>query len=205
MLHASDVPIAQSALLVIDVQDSFRVGDRWPKRSNANFERNLSKLIGLYRAHDLPVFFILHNDADEGFRPGDPEVRLMSFLERREDEPLLHKQTRNCFTSTQLAPMLLERNARRLLITGIQTEQCCETTARVAADLGYAVDYVTEGTLTFPIQNWDCPGKELGTAEIIERTEYALRRRFARIRTVKEIEGELERTSEATAGAVRSV
>jgi hypothetical protein len=71
-------------------------------------------------------------------------------------------------------------------------EQCCETTARVAADLGYAVDFVTEATMTFPIPNWDDPGKELGVEEIRERTEYALRRRFARISTVAQLTGELK-------------
>lgn len=202
MLHAVNVPISQSALLVIDVQDSFLVGNRWSARSNPDFESNLSKLIQLYRAHKLPVIFILHSDEDEGFHPDDPEVRLMSFLGRREDEPLIHKQTRNCFTSTLLESMLIERGVRRLLITGIQTEQCCETTARVAADLGYAVDFITEGTRTFPIPNWDCPGKELKTADIIERTEYALRRRFARICTLREIESELASTPHAGTDSV---
>jgi len=202
MLQAADVPISQSALLVIDVQDSFLVGDRWAKRSNPDFEGNLTRLIGLYRANELPVIFILHNDEDDGFRINDLEVRLMGFLERRNEEPIIHKQTRNCFTSTLLGVKLLERGVRRLLITGIQTEQCCETTARVAADLGYAVDFITECTRTFPIPNWDCAGEELGTADIIERTEYVLRRRFARIGTVKEIENELASTSNAKTSSI---
>jgi nicotinamidase-related amidase len=71
-------------------------------------------------------------------------------------------------------------------------EQCCETTARVAADLGYAVDFVTEATMTFPIPNWDRPGEELDVAAIRERTEYALRRRFARLVTVSQLTEELK-------------
>jgi hypothetical protein len=78
-------------------------------------------------------------------------------------------------------------------------EQCCETTARVAADLGYAVDFVTEATMTFPIPNWDSPGEELGVDAIRERTEYALRRRFARIVTVAQLANELK---EVSCGAV---
>ena|SRR5579872_3565819 len=70
-------------------------------------------------------------------------------------------------------------------------EQCCETSARVAADLGYAVDFVTEATMTFPIPNYDKPGEELGVDAIRERTEYALRRRFATIATVDKIAKEL--------------
>jgi nicotinamidase-related amidase len=80
---------------------------------------------------------------------------------------------------------------RRLAITGIQLEQCCETTARVAADLGYAVDFVDDATDTFPIANPDVAGEELGTDAVIERTVYALRRRFARNVTTATLVGEL--------------
>lgn len=191
MLHSSQVPAAQSALLVIDVQDSFKAGARWLQRSNPDFERNTAELIRIYRAAGLPVIFFLHTDEDEHFAIGSPHLKLMDFIERREEEPLIVKTTRNCFTSTNLLPLLLERGVRRLVITGIQTEQCCETTTRVAADLGFAVDFVTEATLTFPIPNWDKAGETLGVDAIIERTEYALRRRFARIATVAELAREL--------------
>lgn len=113
------------------------------------------------------------------------------FIDRRPEEPLLVKDTRNCFTSTSLGAMLLEKGVRRVAVTGIQMEQCCETTVRVAADLGYAVDFVVEGTMTFPIPNHDVPGEELGVEEIRCRTEYALRRRFARIATVAQLTSEL--------------
>src|SRR5271165_854203 len=105
----------------------------------------------------------------------------MDFIKPRGGEPVFIKNTRNCFTSTPLQPYLLEKGVRRVAIAGIQMEQCCETSARVAADLGYAVDFVTEGTMTFPIPNHDKPGEELGVDAIRERTEYALRRRFATI------------------------
>jgi nicotinamidase-related amidase len=116
----------------------------------------------------------------------------MDFVQPRAGEPVFTKNTRNCFTSTPLQPYLLEKGVRRVTIVGIQMEQCCETTARVAADLGYAVDFVTEATMTFPIPNWDKPGEELGVDAIRERTEYALRRRFARIVSVAQLEKELK-------------
>ena len=67
-----------------------------------------------------------------------------------------------------------------LVIVGIQTEQCCETTARLAADMGYDVTFVTDATATFPIVRPDT-GEVLPAKEVIERTEYALAGRFARI------------------------
>ena len=192
MLDPDNVPVSQSALLVIDAQDSFKMGPRWARRNNPTFEKNVSALIDAYRAARLPVVFFLHTDMDKGFARDSPEFKLMDFLKPRKDEPVMVKNTRNCFTSTTLQPYLIERGVRRVTITGIQMEQCCETTARIAADLGYAVDFVTEATMTFPIPNWDSPGEELGVDAIRERTEYALRRRFARITTVDQLTRELK-------------
>src|SRR4051812_26790425 len=204
MLNSSDVSISQSALLVIDVQQSFFHGDRWPRRSNHAFEKNVAALVDLYREAKLPIFFIMHTDSDEAFATNHPLFKLMDFLNPRTNEPLLIKNTRNAFTSTTLQADLIHLGVRRLIITGIQTEQCCETTTRVAADLGFAADFVTEATLTFPIPNHDTPGEELGTDAIRERTEYALRKRFARIATVADIAKDLREAgllSRATASA----
>jgi nicotinamidase-related amidase len=183
------IAIDQSALLVIDIQDSFKVGERWERRNNPKFEENVAALIAAYRRAGLPVFYVLHSDADgDEWRTTSPHYKLMDFLKPLENEPLLHKTSRNAFTSTNLQRRLTQLGVRRLIVTGIQTEQCCETTARVGADLGYDVDFVTEATLTFPIQldpgDWS---RALPADAVVERTEYALRRRFARIATVREI------------------
>ena len=195
MLYSSQVPIEQSALLVIDAQDSFKATPRWERRNNRDFEKNVGALIDAYRAAGLPVIFVLHNDDDEYFEVGSAYVKLMDFIDRRPDEPLIYKDTRNAFTSTGLGALLLKDNVRRIVVTGIQMEQCCETTTRVAADLGYAVDFVTEATMTFPIPNYDVPGEELGVQEIQCRTEYALRRRFATIATVAQLQDQLRARS----------
>ncbi len=168
-----------TALLVIDIQDSFKIDPkRWASRSNPRFEENVTELIRTFREASLPVIWVLHNDSDPGFRPGDPEVRLMDFLDRRDSEPLLVKNTRNAFTSTDLQARLDALGIRKVVVSGISTEQCCETTTRVAADLGYDVDFVTEATATFPIG-------ALSTDAIIERTEAVLDKRFARVTTVE--------------------
>lgn len=181
MLTTNEVPLTQSALLVVDAQDSFKVGPRWARRNNHRFEHNVSALIDAYRAAGLPIIFFLHTDSDPGFERDSVHLRLMDFLQPNANEPVMLKDTRNAFTSTTLQAKLLALGVRRLAVTGISMEQCCETTTRVAADLGYAVDFVMDATMTFPIPNHDVPGEELGVEAIEERTAYALRRRFARI------------------------
>ena len=81
---------------------------------------------------------------------------------------------------------------------GIRTEQCCETTTRVASDLGYEVTFAIDATATFPIQHRNAPAGRtvaeiladpltMSTDEIVRRTEYMLAGRFATIRTVDEL------------------
>lgn len=104
----------------------------------------------------------------------------MAELVPRDGEPVITNTSINAFTSTDLEPQLRERGIDRVAICGIRTEQCCETTARVAADLGFEVVFVTEATTTSGL-----PGLE--AAEIMARIEAVLRgREFATIATVAE-------------------
>lgn len=182
----------QSALLVIDAQETFKILPRWKQRNNPKFEENVSALVDAFREAGRPVIFILHSDTDENWERTSPYHRVMDFLSPLPSEPTLHKTSANSFTTTNLEQILIENGIRRIVVTGIQTEQCCETTTRVGSDLGFTVDFVTEATLTFPIQK--VPGDDsevLSTDDIVERTEYALRGRFARIATVDDIVREL--------------
>lgn len=183
--------IEKSALLIIDAQDSFTAGPRWQRRNNPAFEQNVSSLIEAYRSAGLPVFFFLDSDDTEHFHPGSPYFKLMDFIQPRAGEPILIKTSRNCFTTTNLDYLLRRADVKRVVVTGIKTEQCCETTTRVASDLGYDVDFVTEATLTFPIPHPN-QTEELSADEVVRRTEYALRDRFARIATVGELLSELD-------------
>jgi nicotinamidase-related amidase len=186
-------PLSQTALLVIDIQDSFRMTPRWERRNNPEFEAKVDRLIAGFRRARLPIFYFLHSDGDLHFETTSPHYKLMDFLAPRSDEPVLHKTTRNCFTSTDLQARLVARGIRRLAIAGISMEQCCETTTRVAADLGYDVDFVQDATLTFPIQHV-VDGRvvdELPVAEVERRTLFALRGRFARIASVDKLVQEL--------------
>lgn len=190
-MSQTPTPIERSALLVVDIQDSFKAtASRWERRNNPRFEENVDRLIQAWRGAGLPVIFVLHTDPDPGFETTSPFFKLMDFLKPEPGEPVILKNTRNAFTSTNLQEMLREKGVERLVVTGISTEQCCETTTRVAADLGFDVDFVTEATRTFPITD-EATGEVLSTDEIVRRTEMVLRGRFARIATVEGLVKEL--------------
>ena len=94
------------------------------------------------------------------------------------------KHRHSALVGTGLDVWLTENGIRRLIVSGIRTEQCCETTTRHASDLGWTVDYVTEATHTFAMTQPD--GSPLGVADIKARTATVLSGRFCTLCTVQE-------------------
>lgn len=195
------------ALIVIDVQESFRADPLWETISDPKIADKANRLVRLARRAGDLVVWVLHSEPGSGgaFDPALGHVRLMEELERPEDgEPLIHKTSHNAFTTTNLQQLLTEHGVRELTVCGIRTEQCVETTARVASDLGYQVTFVVDATATSPIPHRDAPTdrsiaelladpRTLPADEIIRRTEYALAGRFATIATVDEVEAAADR------------
>ena len=192
-----------SALIVIDVQDSFLQQPIWAVSSNPGIAGRVSALVSAARDRGEDVIWVLHAEPGSGgaFDPGLGHVRLMDPLAARPGEPVLTKTSHNAFTTTRLQQILTMRGIADLVICGIRTEQCCETTARVASDLGFGVTFVTDATATTPIPHRDFPAgrsvaeimadpRTLHTADIITRTEYALAGRFAAIATIAEVTGQ---------------
>lgn len=173
-----------SALLVIDVQQSFEQRPFWTDVDLPNFTEQLNRLIAGCEAAQIPVINVLHVDNDAPFSKASGWVKPMTFL-RHTPAATFEKHVHNALTESGLLQWLNEHNIRHLVISGIRTEQCCETTARVASDLGFTVDFVTEATLTFAMTHAN--GRMFSAAEIKERTELVLAGRFARICTVDEV------------------
>lgn len=191
-----------NALLVIDAQESFRLRPSWEAVSDPDIVGRINRLVVDARSRRDPVFWILQTEPGTGsvFDPARGHVRLLDGLEPRDGEPVLSKTSHNAFTTTNLQQQLTERGVRRLTVCGIRTEQCCETTARLASDLGFDVTFVIDATATTPTPHPDAPversavdlvadPRTLTVDEITRRTEYALAGRFAAVRTVDEVVG----------------
>jgi nicotinamidase-related amidase len=192
--------IMSRALVVIDVQKSFQQRPNWAAVSDPAIVKQVDRLVSAAREAGDLVIWILHSEPETGnvFDPALGHVQLMDGLVPLDSEPIITKTSINAFTTTNLQQTLTSRGIRELVICGIQTEQCCETTTRLASDFGYDVTFVTEATATFPIAHRDAPANRtidelladpstLSTDEIIRRTEYAIAGRFATIRSVDEL------------------
>jgi nicotinamidase-related amidase len=190
------------ALIVIDVQESFRQQPAWAHTANPDIVEKVNRLVEHARSSGDAVIWVLHAEPGSGgaFDPANGHVRLIDGLSPIDGEPTLVKRSHNAFTTTNLQQLLTIEGIRDVIICGIRTEQCCETTARVASDFGYRVTFVTEATTTNAIAHRDAPTgvgveevladpRTLPADAVLARTEYALAGRFATIKTVDEVVG----------------
>jgi nicotinamidase-related amidase len=191
------------ALIVIDVQESFRARPLWRLIDNPDITDDVNRLVDHARDNGDLVVWVLHAEPGTGgvFDPESGHVRYLDGLSAPlTGEPQLRKTSHNAFTTTNLQQLLTERGIGEVAICGIRTEQCCETTARLASDLGYQVTFVVDATATNPIAHPDAPAgltpeeiladpRTLSAEAVVERTVFALSGRFATIATVDEVVG----------------
>jgi nicotinamidase-related amidase len=178
----------QTALLLIDVQQSFAHRPYWTDDDAPAFLDRCNALVAGCAARGVPVVRIFHADgpraAANAFAPESGLIRPLDGLAPFDAAATFEKHRHSALVGTGLGVWLHQQGIRRLVVAGIRTEQCCETTARHASDEGWQVDYVTEATLTFPMTTPG--GGTLTAAQLRERTETVIAGRFATICSVDE-------------------
>ncbi|WP_144718095.1 isochorismatase family protein [Agrococcus jejuensis] len=178
------------AILVIDVQESFRSSEAgWATISAPDIVDRVSRVVEHGRDAGDAIVWVLHEEpgSDGPFDPALGQVRLQPGLDARDDDVHVAKRVHNAFTGTDLEDRLRQLGVDEVVVTGIRTEQCCETTARVASDLGFAVTFVIDATATHPHEAWD--GGTISAADIQRATASALQERFATVTTIDALVG----------------
>jgi len=157
-LHRVDLPdLSRTALLVVDVQRGFDDAEYWGPRDNPVCENNVAALLGSWRAAGRPVVFVRHDSTDPAspLYPGQPGNDFKTVVTGRPDL-LVTKTVNSCFHGTpDLHAWLLDRELEGVVVCGITTNHCCETTARVGGNLGHRVLFALDATHTF-----DRPGPD---------------------------------------------
>jgi nicotinamidase-related amidase len=137
-----------AALIVIDVQNGFD-DPSFGKRNNPDAEANIGRLVAAWTASGRPVVRVRHVSVRPGspLGPGDTFKPVAASLSPAVE---ITKSVHSSFLGTpDLRAWLDSAGIRQVVITGIQTNRCCETTARMAGDLGYDVLFALDATFTF--------------------------------------------------------
>ena len=147
--------ISNAALVLVDVQEGFR-DPSWGRSANLSAAlANIAKLGQAWEARGLPVVKVRHDSVNpqSTLRVGSLGNRFMAeMLELREDL-LVAKTVNSSFLGTpDLARWLRSRSLGTIVVAGIQTNLCVETTARMGGNLGFEVLVPLDATATFDLE-----------------------------------------------------
>ena len=148
-----------SALLVLDMQDYFLREESHAFIPSASaIIPNIQQLIDSFHAANRPVIFTRHvnSDADAGMMSrwwrdvirADSPVSAITVFDTIKD-PVIEKRQYDAFYKSTLEDILRGRGVEQVIITGVMTHLCCETTARSAFVRGFEVFFCVDGTATY--------------------------------------------------------
>ncbi|UCE40607.1 MAG: isochorismatase family protein [Candidatus Aminicenantes bacterium] len=145
--------VGRTAVLLIDLQEYFR------GIINPILE-NIVSLVSAAREKNIPLFFTQHSHdpgADNGMLgrwwsdliiKGSNDSRLIPELNVEKGECVIHKNTYSAFHQTDLEKKFKDLGVTDLVIGGVMTNLCCETTARDAFVRNFRVFFLADGTST---------------------------------------------------------
>jgi nicotinamidase-related amidase len=185
------MPLPRStALIVIDVQEGFD-HPKWGPRNNPGAEANIARLLAAWRESDRPIFHIQHLSTTPGspLQPGLPGVEIKEAAKPLWHEPVITKRVNSAFIGTDLEARLRQRGIQTVVICGLTTNHCVETTTRMAGNLGFVTHLAGDACATFDRMG---PDGVTYTAEQIHAVSLAnLHNEFATVRATDQILSDL--------------
>lgn len=172
---------SNTALLIIDVQAAMFV-ENDPVYQGEALLTKLVKLIYGARVAGVPVIYIQHcSNADDDLKIGSPGWAIHTTIAPLSDDLIVQKHHPDSFQDTILQSELERRNIIQLILAGIQTEYCVDTTCRRAYSLGYNVVLVQDAHST-----WN--SNALQAQQIIDHHNLVLGDWFAKLKSTIEID-----------------
>lgn len=180
--------LSRHALVVVDVQQGFDE-PTWGTRNNPACDDNIAALVAHWHAGRRPVVHVRHDSTDTAspLHPDAPGNRLKPYLDTPPDLLVAKSVNSSFHGSPDLHAWLLERDLAGIVVCGITTNHCCETTARIGGNLGHDVLFAIDATHTFDRVG---PDRLMLTADELARaTATNLHGEFATVVTTEAVLG----------------
>ncbi|OPA73806.1 cysteine hydrolase [Paenibacillus selenitireducens] len=144
---------SNKALLVIDVQNGMFL-DSDPVFQGEELLTKIQMLISKARSKNIPIFYVQHNEGkDEILEPGTQGWLIHPSILPNDLDTIIQKKTPDSFFETTLKQELDKKKIEEIILTGIQTDLCVDTTCRRAFSLGYKVTLVKDAHSTWGSQD----------------------------------------------------
>jgi nicotinamidase-related amidase len=163
----------RTALVVIDVQlGMFDAPGQPPVPDGERLLEKIEGLIGEAREAGAPVIYVQHCEPEGPLEEGTERWKVHPRIAPLDGDPSVKKHTPDSFLDTTLREELESRDIGGLVLAGMQTEYCFDTTCRRAFSLGYDVTLVKDAHGT-----WD--NDDLSAAQVIAHHNEVLGSWFA--------------------------
>ncbi|MFL5761999.1 MAG: cysteine hydrolase family protein [Thermomicrobiales bacterium] len=140
---------AGTAFVVIDLQNEIVDGEERAYRRDELLE-TVAGLLADARQANVPVIFVQHNAPKyEPLTPGNPGWQIHPAVAPLPGERIVQKLAADSFAGTPLRSELDALGITNVVLAGMQTEVCIDTTARRAISLGYDVTLIADGHSTY--------------------------------------------------------
>ncbi len=170
-----------TALVIIDVQLGM-FDDSDPVYNGNELLATIGALISRARTSGISVIYIQHDGGDNHpLRPDKPGWPIHAAIAPTKDDLVIRKRHPDSFQETSFQRELETRGIKHLIVAGIQTECCIDTTCRRAYSLGYDVTLVQDAHST-----WDT--EYLKASQIIAHHNQVLGGWFVTVKTATEIQ-----------------
>jgi nicotinamidase-related amidase len=137
----------KTALLIIDVQHGLCTGE-WAAFDVERVIDSINSLSAKARSAGAPVIFIQHEEEDGPLQFDTKAWQIDARLKMHPDDLRVRKTTPDSFNRTELLPLLQERGVESLVVCGLQSDFCVDTTTRRALSLGYPVTLASDAHST---------------------------------------------------------
>lgn len=179
------------ALLLVDIQNDYFPGGAMEVVGADAAGAQAAKLLEAFREQRRPVIHMQHIAKRPGatfFLPGTPGAEIHSRVRPKGDEAVLQKHFPNSFRETALLDHLRQTKVSSLVIAGMMTHMCIDTTTRAAADLGFACSLAHDACATRPLS---FNGVQVSAESVQAAYLAGLNGLFAKVRSVNELSAEL--------------
>ncbi|MCL1939063.1 MAG: cysteine hydrolase [Desulfovibrionaceae bacterium] len=176
------------ALLLIDIQNDYFAGGKSELFEPEKALCAAEKVLNMFRKNGLPVIHVQHINTREGatfFLPNTDGVKIHKRLAPCEGENVVIKHAPNSFYNTNLSDIIREKQLSELIVCGMMTHMCVDTTVRAAKDYGIPVTLVHDACATKDL----VLGEERLPANMIQKAYLAgLNGMFAKIIVASEVQ-----------------
>lgn len=140
-----------TGLLLVDIQNDYFPGGAMEVEGSVAAAGRAAELLSLFREKRLPVFHVRHVSVRPGatfFLPGTFGAEIHETVTPREGEPVTVKNFPNSFRETDLLASLRKAGVTRLVVAGMMTHMCIDSTVRAAFDIGLSTVVVSDACAT---------------------------------------------------------